>query len=369
MNNDAIDIMEPGTQPTDEQLRRLETDAQLSADCLDLFLASQALGCTQPRQPDVEAQLRRLHSRIDQPQVARRTSLKRLWWLAAAAAVVLAVVVWWPKDMSNSTAQPEANVPMQVFTAAGVKAPAQLATATGRTVSLRPVSRQAESAEPVVTVGSEELPLEERLELTVPNGESLQLLLPDGTQVYMHPDSRLAYPSRFTGSQREVSLDGEAYFVVAHDAEHPFVVSTRCGRTVAVGTQFNISTRQTSAEQVTLVEGSVRVEAGGHELLLHPGQQVTLSSHQSRLTPQDVDTEPYTAWRDGYFYFDEVPLRDILTAIGRYYNVNVRCVHTDQLDLRMRFIIPRRHDVGYAVEMINRMQKVTATLTDNCITL
>jgi ferric-dicitrate binding protein FerR (iron transport regulator) len=96
--------------------------------------------------------------------------------------------------------------------------------------------------------------------LSVPFGKSTDITLPDGSIVYLHPGSRLVFPVTFEGDQRVVKLEGEAYFKVAKDASHPFVVMTEHFETTVLGTEFNIKTgnsEQGTAAELTLVSGSV----------------------------------------------------------------------------------------------------------------
>ena len=84
---------------------------------------------------------------------------------------------------------------------------------------------------------------------------------------------------------------------------------------------------------------------------------------------ESVDVDPYTSWRDGFFYYDNMELGDILKELSRSYNVSVECHEPQLLGYHMRFIIPRNKDIHYVIEMINRMQKVKASLSGNTVVI
>ena len=121
------------------------------------------------------------------------------------------------------------------------------------------------------------------LTLTTPRGKDYHVTLADGTEVWMNADSRLEFPKQFTGSQRRVKLKGEAYFQVAKNASKPFIVETDFFNTTVLGTTFNLKAYSAKDANIVLVEGSVRVNAKGHEITLKPGQQAILNSQSSIL--------------------------------------------------------------------------------------
>ena len=361
MIDEAIELMQPDAEVTDGQIARLEADDQLREVCEDIFTAQTVLARQTLPQPDVEAALSRFHERHGggSSQLSPRARLVRLSaWIAVAAALVGAVLLFRPHHPSR---QEPVAVPVSevVFTAATTPVQPTVQTATGKSIPVI-IARQKGQTDATVTIGNEQFALDEQLQLTVPYGSALQMGLPDGTRVHLHPGARLVYPVRFTGSQRQVQLTGEAYFCVAHDTEHPFVVSTPHGEVRDYGTEFNIETTSNRTD-VVLVKGSVGVTPhGGQEQMLRPGQMMKLTGGEA--TIEEVDEAPYESWRDGYFHFEEALLAEILAELGRYYNISVVSYHPEHLNYRMRFIIPRDHDVAYAVKMLNRMGKVSLTL-------
>ena len=202
--------------------------------------------------------------------------------------------------------------------------------------------------------------LPEKHSLTVPRGQTFKIILSDGTEVYMNTDSRLVYPDHFTGAERSVFLEGEAYFKVARDEHHPFI------QTRVLGTEFNVSSYPGSEVQVTLIEGSVEVSDADRQATTRivPGEQASLLA-DGDIAVQKVDVSSYVHWKEGYFYYDNVPLLDIMKDLGRWYNVSVVFCNAEAMDCRLHYVADRRQDLQHAITLLNRMQKFKVTLKDD----
>ena len=154
--------------------------------------------------------------------------------------------------------------------------------------------------------------------LTVPAGGEYRLVLSDGTKVWMNADSKLKYPVAFGQSQREVFLEGEAYFDVKKDPEYPFTVHTSRGDVQVLGTGFNIRDYRGEARVVTtLVEGKVVYKASErHEaVIILPGYQLIDNGYEE-LAPQEVDVEMYVGWKDGRYIFEDATLEEIMQVLS-----------------------------------------------------
>lgn len=166
--------------------------------------------------------------------------------------------------------------------------------------------------------------------LIVPYGKRTTITLSDQTKVWLNSGSRLIFPAAFTKKNREVYLDGEAIFEVSHDKSHPFVVSTRNVDVEVLGTVFNLSAyNDDDCINTVLVEGGVVLKYGGNALLgrqssqLNPGMLASYNTQTSSLNKQQINTQLYTSWRDGYLVIEQQPLGDIAKKIARYYDVEV----------------------------------------------
>lgn len=163
--------------------------------------------------------------------------------------------------------------------------------------------------------------------ITTPNGKQFQVVLPDGTRVWLNAGSMLQFPVAFTGSERVVELTGEAYFEVAQQASRPFKLKVRKQLEVAVlGTGFNVSA-YTNEQNIatTLIEGAVRVSLTHEEtrpVILKPGQQVRWENHQLTINP-DAHIESTIAWKNGLFNFEGMGLREMMRQLERWYNLEV----------------------------------------------
>jgi len=166
-------------------------------------------------------------------------------------------------------------------------------------------------------------------QIVVPFGKKSSVELADGTKVWLNAGSKMAFPDRFTGSKREVFLEGEAFFNVTPDKSKPFFVRTKEIVIRVLGTKFNLSAYEADNEVMTvLVEGTVSMmENKGINLL---GNETILNAHQrATFNKADLTTKVndeaqagiYTAWTDGWFPFCKEPLSNVFKKVERYYNV------------------------------------------------
>ncbi|MCK0146027.1 DUF4974 domain-containing protein [Arenibacter sp. F26102] len=165
-------------------------------------------------------------------------------------------------------------------------------------------------------------------EVHVPRGETIRLVLSDGTSVHLNSGTSLRFPINFTREgERKVFLKGEAYFEVAKNAAHPFSVTAGDMGIRVLGTHFNVSSYKYSEEYVVLVEGSVEVQdysangSGNAPKTIKPGEKASLLS--GSIDVKDVDVEDYLGWRDGSLIFNNETFADIIPKIERRYNVNI----------------------------------------------
>ena len=156
----------------------------------------------------------------------------------------------------------------------------------------------------------------------VPVGGEYCVLLADGTRVRLNSDTRLHYPTRFTGQIREIYVEGEAYLEVAHDPARPFIVRTADATIEVLGTAFNVSAYPSDrATTTTLVSGRLAVAASGRREQIMPGQQAVVRAGEAAMTVRTVDTRSYVSWVDGVFEFEDMPLGEICTRLSRWYDV------------------------------------------------
>lgn len=159
--------------------------------------------------------------------------------------------------------------------------------------------------------------------IETPRGGQYQVELPDGTKVWLNAVSSLRFPTSFPDDERVVQLTGEAYFEVAHDKK-PFRVMSNNQRVEVLGTRFNINSYlDNQVIKTTLLEGSVRVSnlTSKNSNLLIPGQQASVSEHDTKISTVDLDES--IAWKNGYFIFENEKITSIMKKISRWYDVEV----------------------------------------------
>ena len=200
--------------------------------------------------------------------------------------------------------------------------------------------------------------------ISTPRGKDYELVLSDGTVVLLNADSKITFPTRFTGDKRTVKLVGEAYFKVSKNKHRPFIVETGNLYTKVLGTEFNLKAYPHSDVNVTLIKGSVAVNAEGKEVMLKPGENAEYSENKD-IEVTTVDTEGYIQWKDGYFYFDNVPLIDVVRDLGRWYNVNIEIRNNSLMSYRLHFIASRKASIKEFVDNLNEFNYLHVVHKDN----
>lgn len=160
--------------------------------------------------------------------------------------------------------------------------------------------------------------------LSTPTGGQYNIVLADGTKVYLNAVSSIKYPTQFNGDKRLVELDGEAYFEVAKDKSKPFIVKSDNQSIEVLGTHFNVHAyANESVVKTTLLEGSVAVSFKNQKSILKPGQQSNVSDNFTKIKIREVDTDEAIAWKNGRFKFDNADLKTVMRQLERWYGIKV----------------------------------------------
>lgn len=162
-------------------------------------------------------------------------------------------------------------------------------------------------------------------QLVVPRGKRLNnLILSDGTKLWLNSGSRAIFPVVFTKKNREIFLEGEAYLEVAHDQSKPFFVVTNQIRVKVLGTKFNISAYPDDmATSVVLVEGSVEATIDSKKVTMKPNQLLTYEKSSGQTVFRDTDVLPIISWKDGWMYCEKEKMETIALRLSRYYNTTI----------------------------------------------
>jgi len=209
-------------------------------------------------------------------------------------------------------------------------------------------------------------------ELHVVRGGEYFLILSDGTRVWLNSLSTLKYPVKFSGEERIVELTGEAYFEVAHDPEHRFVVKNRDYDIRVLGTCFNISCYDDDDELVTtLVKGNVEITnikgAPDKEFNLLVNDQLIFNRLNRSIKIQKVDAKAYSSWTEGSFIFENESLEKIFHKLERWYNINVFFIENDARYFEFTGILPRLESFEVILNMLETISEVEFTVKDQTI--
>lgn len=161
--------------------------------------------------------------------------------------------------------------------------------------------------------------------ISTPRGGQYQVVLADGSKVWLNAASSLRFPTAFSGQERNVELTGEGYFEVAHNAAKPFKVSVNGAEVQVLGTHFNINAYNDEATiKTTLLEGSVKVGKGSASKMIRPGEQAQIENYGNpKIMVQAVDVDAAVAWKNGRFIFHGNDIQSVMRQLARWYDVSV----------------------------------------------
>lgn len=303
-----------------------------------------------------------LAQRIEQHDPAwgtTRPEVRHLWKYAAAAAVLLLAGAGW---YYFSTAGKPAPAIAKHITHERTPAAITLLTDEGNEIVLDTLRNLKGAA----TATSEQLIYEQGSgsaahvsynTLIVPRGYTYHLVLSDGTKVWLNADTRMKYPSLFPKDARLVSIEGEAYFEVAEDASRPFTVQHTHGAIKVLGTAFNINTYEDNIV-ATLVQGKISVQHEDNSAILLPGQQLVSRPPYSNAQIHTVDTEIYTAWKDGELIFAETTLEEICKRLERIYNYKIILPEGPIRERKIEANLPQYREISTITELLEKMTDV-----------
>lgn len=193
--------------------------------------------------------------------------------------------------------------------------------------------------------------------ITTPKGGQYQLVLADGTKVWLNAGSSLHFPAAFAGQERIVELKGEGYFEVAKNAVMPFHVRVNEMDIQVLGTHFNVNAyTDEGLMRTTLLEGSVKVSKGTQARLLKPGQQAAVNQDEQIFVQNDVNLDEVIAWKNGLFQFQSADLETILRQASRWYDIEVE--YRDKITERFSGQISRNVNISQLLKILEFTGKV-----------
>ncbi len=203
--------------------------------------------------------------------------------------------------------------------------------------------------------------------LATPKGGQYQLVLSDGSKVWLNAGSSLRFPAAFAGPTRSVDLTGEAYFEVAKNTTKPFVVNTAAVAIKVHGTTFNVNAYKNEAfTKTTLCEGSISVSTKTKNLLLTPGQQAISKPHGIAVLDH-VNMDQALAWKNGLFYFYDADLFAVMRQVERWYDITV-VYPGNPPAFRFRGKLPRDLSFNQVLKILSESE-VKFTLQERTLTI
>lgn len=206
--------------------------------------------------------------------------------------------------------------------------------------------------------------------LTVPYGKRFDVVLSDGTIVFMNSGTELKYPVAFLKKgNREVFVQGEAYFNVASDNERPFVVNAEDLNVNVLGTEFNVlAYPEDGLTDVVLVEGSLGLTIGdtAENVVLSPGEKGILDRGTNTIATQEVNTSIYTAWRTGELVFRRIPFENLAKKLERHYNVSI-VIENEALKQEIFSASFNNETIETVLGFLNDSYNIDYTIAENTI--
>jgi len=196
-------------------------------------------------------------------------------------------------------------------------------------------------------------------------GVKSSITLEDGTVVRMNAGTSIQYPSKFAKENREITLDGEAYFAVAKMKSRPFIVHAAGVQIKVLGTHFNVKAYKLDTKvETTLEEGSVSLSKTGSEnenVVLKPGEQAVYDKNDKNVSVSTVETSKATSWKDSKFYFKSMPLKDIIAVLEKEFRVKIVIKNKQLRDEQYTGDLVKGESVDQFLKIICQKSKVTYT--------
>ncbi|MGN6439203.1 MAG: FecR family protein [Agriterribacter sp.] len=321
---ELIDFIRSGENP---ELIQSLLDRSLNQDAVDHLL--------------YKAQADRVFAKLDlsdngeQYPVFKKSSKPLYLKIAAAIAIVLTGAAFFYFFKSTSTGSNAAVATVQDILPGGNKA--TLVLSDGQQVELnnQQVGNIAEDAGAIISKSADgqlayqtsgNNALKGFNTVKTPRGGQYQVILPDGSKVWLNAASSVTYPAVFNQEERRVTLTGEGYFeintIVRNHKKVPFIVETGKQKIEVLGTRFNVNAYDDDAGiKTTLIEGKVKVVTENETVILRPSQEFNLRAEG--ISTKKVDVEPSIDWKNGDFIFADESIKSIMPKIARWYNVEL----------------------------------------------
>jgi len=195
--------------------------------------------------------------------------------------------------------------------------------------------------------------------ITCPKGQIASLTLFDSTKVWLNSESTIKYASDFNNNNREVYVDGEAYFEVTQNKKLPFVVNLKDSKVQVHGTHFNVKSYSESNDvEVVLLEGQVEFISGSSSVFMKPNEQIIFSSSERTYTKSQVDSDKISGWKDGKYFYTNESLETIVQEIQRWYGVDIVFENDEARNFTFTGLIDKNKSIGYNLHTIEMTKRI-----------
>jgi transmembrane sensor len=324
---------------------------------------------------DSRTALKRIKSKLGFKQESRSFNQRRIWpYGAVAAAIVIGIILYSILLQRRvSISQPPVTALKQDILPGGKHAVLKLndgisilldTVKSGEIQDGQELTIKKDSDELKYTTAVRSNPRAAFNELSTPAGGEYQVRLSDGTRVWLNASSTIKYPEQFSDSSRIVELIGEAYFEVAKDASHPFILLTGKNDIRVLGTHFNVNNYSDNLEAVvTLEEGSVKLNGSA---MLKPGEQGVIDQ-SGKIQTGPADLESALAWKNGQFIFNGTPLEKVMQQVSHWYDA--RIYYKDNVTDHFNARIPRNVPVSKLLHLLEATGRVHFKIEEKTITV
>lgn len=304
---------------------------------------------------------------------------KMKWLLPVSIAAILLIafgIDWFIKSKAIETRQAPPQIANTAIDKKAGSSKAVLQLADGKTIELASTSNGeiANEGSATITANSETITYNSNSgsatgeafnTLTVPKGGKYKLLLADGSQVWLNAASSIKYPVVFTGNERKVFIEGEAFFDIAKNEVKPFIVQTTNATIQVLGTSFNVNTYiDEPGEATVLVSGKIKVVTGKQTQVLVPGQQANIDP-SGDVKIEQANLQEATAWKDDNFVFKDEPIENIMRQLARWYDVEVS--YKGNVNHHFNAAVSRKEPLSKILQLLEQTQRVRFTMSANKI--
>lgn len=311
----------------------------------------------------IKATLKRKHKR----------RLEWVRWGAAASVILLLAAGWW-----FLTEEPSENS-LPLATSGRGNQGVKLVLSSGDTVCLGEDNKEFKESQgiSVIVDSSGNIRYKNSTKgntptyntIATPRGKLFTLVLSDGSKVWMNAESQLIYPITFTGKERRVKLNGEAYFEVTPNETQPFIVEADKAMVKVYGTEFNVNCYPGNTIETVLITGSVILSQGTEEVKLQPGEKGSITQGKPGIQVSQVETSAYIAWKNGDFAFHGKRLEEVMTELARWYDVDVFYAKPALKEEELYVYTPRYDDITKLLHLLEQVSNAHFELKGRTLTV